>query len=443
MKRVLVLGAGLVVRPLLDELFARADLEVEVAALNVERARQLVAGHPQGTALELDTGDATALGAAVGRADLVVSLLPADLHPKVAQVCLRHRVPLVTSSYVSDAMKALDEEARELGVLLLNECGLDPGIDHMMAAEVIRRVRREGGEILSFASYCGGLPAPQDNDNPWGYKLSWSPRGVLISARSPVRFLAGGEEIEHPDPYRPGAVRSLDVPNVGQLEVYPTRDSLKYRKPYRLEHLGDLFRGTLRYPGWSETLRALLDLGLVATEPVEGSEGPLKTFAALSSRLLPPADAGLRQRAATFLGLPPEHAVLERLEWLGLFSDRPLPDPQGAPLDLVAGLFQEKLQYAPGEHDMVALEHHFVASREDGGCRQIIARLLVISESGDRSAMARTVGTPAGLAAGLILDGKVSLTGVRIPVSEELSAPILQGLRERGFQIEEIEEEIG
>jgi len=439
MNRVLVLGAGLVVRPLLDELIARGDVEVEVAALNVDRARNLVEGQEHGMATELDMANAEALDGAVAQATLVVSLLPADLHPKVARACLRHRVPLVTSSYVSDAMRALDEEARELGVLLLNECGLDPGIDHMMAAEVIRRVRREGGEILSFASYCGGLPAPQDNDNPWGYKLSWSPRGVLISARSTVRFLVDGEEVEHPDPYHPGAIRSLDVPTVGSLEVYPTRDSLKYRKPYRLEHLGDLFRGTLRYPGWSETLRSLLDLGLLETEAVEGGA---KTFGALTTRLLPSEDAEVRQRVASFLEVPVDHAVLERMEWLGLFSDRALPDPRSAPLDLVAGLFQEKLQYAPGEHDMVALEHHFVASTKEGGRRRIIARLLVISESGDRSAMARTVGTPAGLACALILDGKVSLTGVRIPVAEELSAPILEGLRQRGFRIEEIEDAI-
>lgn len=439
MRRVLVLGAGLVVRPLLDELFRRGDVEVEVAALNVGRARELVVNQPLGLATELDTGDTQKLRSAVHRSALVVSLLPANLHPRVAAECIEARVSLITSSYVSEAMKALDDQAREAGVLLLNECGLDPGIDHMMAAEVIRRVRQEGGEILSFASYCGGLPAPAANDNPWGYKLSWTPRGVLVSAGSSVRYLEGGETVEHPHPYYPGAVRSLEVPQVGTLEVYPTRDSLKYREPYGLEHLGDLFRGTLRYPGWSDTLRALLQLGLEEIEPV----GPeIQTYAQLTGRRLAGGEGALRRRVAAHLELTENHPVLSRLEWLGLFSDRPLPAQPRLPLDLVAGLFQEKLQYAPGEQDMVVLEHHFKASRADGSRRRIIARMIVFGEAGDRSAMALTVGTPAGLACNLILDGRLSLSGVQIPVAEEISSPILEGLRQRGFEIEEIEEDL-
>lgn len=440
MKRVLVLGAGLVVRPLLDELFSRGDLEVEVAALNVDRARELVAGQPHGRATELDSSNRAELHRAVGASDLTISLLPADLHPQVAEACLESKVPLITSSYVSDAMKALDGEARRRGVLLLNECGLDPGIDHMLAAQVIRRVRQEGDEIEAFASYCGGLPAPADNDNPWGYKLSWSPRGVLLSGRSPVRYLEGGTVVEHDNPYGPGAVRNLTVAGVGEMEVYPTRDSLKYRKPYRLEHLGDLFRGTIRYPGWSDTLRSLLTLGLLELEPVEDAG---ETYGSLTARKLPGGDGDLRSRVAAFLGRPVEDDVLDRLEWLGLFAGRPLSEQVKAPLDQVAALFQEKLQYAPGEQDMVALEHHFTASHGKGRQRRIVARMLVFGEAGDRSAMALTVGTPAGLAAGLILDGAVDLTGVRIPVDESLTEPILAGLRQRGFQIEEEETSLG
>ena len=441
MKRALVLGAGLVVRPLLDELFSRGDTEVTVAALNVDRARELVEGQAQGRARELDVADASGLRSAIEASDLVVSLLPADQHPRVAEACLDHRVPLVTSSYISDAMRELDGRARELGVLLLNETGLDPGIDHMLAAQVIQRVRREGGDIRTFASYCGGLPAPRDNDNPWGYKLSWTPRGVLISARSQVRYLDGGEVVRHPHPYAPGAGRSLDLAGVGALEVYPTRDALKYQEPYHLKELSEMYRGTLRYPGWTATLRSLLQLDLLATgaEPVAG-----KTYASLLEERLgaPAAGGSLRERLARRLQLAPEDDVLHRFEWLGLLSDEPLTGPPKAPLDLLAGLFQQRLQYRPGESDMVAMEHHFTASRADGSLRRIKKRLVVISPFGDRSAMARTVGTPAGLAANLILDGRLSLTGVRMPVDAQVYTPILQGLSARGFEIEEDEEDL-
>ncbi len=441
MKRVLVLGAGLVVRPLLDELFARGDTDVTVAALNIDRARELVSGQPRGQALELDVADAPRLRSAVEASNLVVSLLPADQHPRVAEVCLEFRVPLVTSSYISDAMRALDKKARQVGVLLLNETGLDPGIDHMLAADVIHRVRQEGGDIQTFASYCGGLPAPQDNDNPWGYKLSWSPRGVLVSARSNVRYLAAGDVVQHPHPYVPGAGRSLEVPKIGTLEVYPTRDSLKYQKPYRLEHLDEMYRGTLRYPGWTATLRSLLALNLLDIE-AESVAG--KTYASFLGERLGDSSTGtrLRERLAGHLGLAPEDPVLHRLDWLGLLSEQPLPEAPTAPLDLVATLFQQKLQYQPGQSDMVVMEHHFTASRADGSLRRILKRMVVISPFGDRSAMARTVGTPAGLAANLILDGRLSLAGVRVPVDPTIYLPILQGLKERGFEIEEEEEEL-
>lgn len=434
-KKVLVLGAGLVVKPLLDELSRRPDTRVELAALNVERARELVAGRERARAVELDADDREALRRAIDGSAAVISLLPADRHAAVAELCLEARVPLVTSSYVSDEMRALDREARRRGVLLLNETGLDPGIDHMLAMEIIRRVRAEGGEILGFNSYCGGLPAPDSNDNPWGYKLSWSPRGVLLSARSAVRYLEDGEVVEHPHPYFPDALRRAEVPGVGELEVYPTRDSLKYREPYGLEAVPDLFRGTLRYPGWAKTLSALLALDLLGLEPREHGAA---TYREWMAQKLGGAD-DLERRLAERLGLPAGDPVLERLGWLGLLSERQLPAASGAPLDLVAHLLEQKMQYAPGERDMVVLEHHFLVADRERRPSRITKRMVVYGTAGDDSAMARTVGTPAGLACGLILDGRVDLAGVHIPVAEQLTTPILAALANRGFDIQEIQ----
>lgn len=450
MKRILALGAGLVAKPLVEELLRRPDVELTLAALDVERARSLVEAVSEGRpeahsginrrarAEALDVGDAEALSRQVAEADVVASLVPADLHPTVARACLEHRVPMVTTSYVSDEMRALDVEARSRGVLLLNECGLDPGIDHMMAVAVIRRVERAGGRIVSFVSWAGGLPAPEAAQNPLGYKLSWSPRGVLLAARSPVRFLRDGEVVEHPNPYLPGGPERVEVAGVGTLEGYPNRDSLPYRSLYGLEGVRSLLRGTLRYPGWCETMMALLRLGLLETTAQEGL-GP--SYCDLLDARLPPGSGPMPRRIARFLGLPEDHPILDRLAWLGLFSQQPLPDEASTPLDALAHLFAEKLRYEEGEQDLVVLEHRFEAEGPDGLRRRITSRLVATGEAGDDSAMARTVGLPAALACGLVLDGKVALTGVRIPVAEELARPILSALAERGIDV--VDEDLG
>ena len=458
-QRVLLLGAGLVAQPLIDDLLAPAQdgepdlpgLRLTVADLDPERAEDLLSGDARGRAIPLDVEDAGALDAAVGDADLVVSLLPAPLHPGIARRCVERGIPLVTCSYVSDEMRALDAEARERGVLLLNECGLDPGIDHALAADVIRSLEAEGAEILAFASYCGGLPAPESNDNPWGYKFSWSPRGVLLAARSPARYLADGVEVEQETAYRPEGLRALVVPDFGTLEAYPCRDSLAYREKYGLVGIRDLYRGTLRYSGWSDSFRALLKLGLLDLEPVELPES---TWEALLDRLLPPLEgeedsgtdpAVLRARLLLFLDGDGDHPLVERLEWLGVLDGKPLPevsDDTASPLDLLAAELEGHLGYGAEDRDAVLLEHHFLALAPDGKRRRIVKRLVATGQAGDRSAMALTVGTPAAIAVRRILAGEVGLTGVRIPVAPEFADPILSGLDRRGFVLGESREDL-
>ena len=458
MKRVLLLGAGLVAKPLIDELLDRRrgePVEIEIGTLDVERAEGLIGDRTdRARAVPLDVADTERLSARTAAADAVVSLLPAPLHPQVARACLRHRKPLVTTSYVSDEMRALDPEARERDVLLLNECGLDPGIDHLMAVDGIRQVEREGGTVKGYSSCAGGLPAPESNDNPWGYKLSWSPRGVLIAARSPVRFLEDGRVIEGASPFEPGVLERLpttrlEVTEVGSLEVYPNRDSLPYRELYGLADATSIFRGTLRHPGWCETCRALLELDLLSTEP-EDLTGD--TWAGLLAGRLDdiskgdgtiPGEGDLARAVAEALGLPREHPVLERLAWLGLFTDEPLPEGAETPLDALAARMTERMSYRPGERDLIVLIHHFTAEGggdgggdDDRGPRRLESRLRVTGEAGDESAMARTVGVPAALACRRILEGRVALRGVQIPTAPELVDPLLAGLAERGLAIE-------
>ncbi len=435
MKRVLVLGAGLVVKPLLDELLSDPEIDLHLATLNIARARHLLAGRPRGTALEVNAADQQRLRAEVRHAHAVVSLLPAEQHVLIANACLECGVPLVTTSYVSEAMRAIDALARERGVLLLNECGLDPGIDHMTAMALVRRVQQEGGAVVAFASYCGGLPAPDSNNNPWGYKFAWSPRGVVVATRNHVRYLLGGRIVDQKFPEYFEHPFAVEVPGVSRLESYPNRDCLRYIEPYGVHGIRDFFRGTLRYPGWCQTWHALHRLGLLDPKQILVSGA---TFARLLESQLAPGAGSLRARIAAHLHLPPEHAVLERLEWLGLFSEELVAQDSASALDVLVSRLQQKLAYAPGERDAVVLEHRLTYQRE-GACRTRFLRLVLEGQAGDDSAMARTVSIPAALACRLLLAGRVTLSGVRIPTEEQLAGPILAGLAERGIHFSEEE----
>ncbi len=425
-------------KPLLDDLLELPEIEVRVAALNVERALGLLAGRPRSTALRVDASQEGGLEGEISQADIVVSLLPADQHVGIARFCIERGVPLVTTSYVSDAMQALDGPARERGVLLLNEMGLDPGIDHVTAVSLIRSVQAEGASVVSFSSCCGAIPAPESNNNPWGYKFAWSPRGVVLAARNPVRYLERGAVVERTFPDLFDNPRVFEVPGVGRLEAYPNRNTLRYLDAYGVPGVRDFFRGTLRHPGWCATWHALFDLGLLALEP-EDLAGA--TYADFLDRHLPPGAGSLVERLARRVGVPEKDDIVARLEWLGLLSDRPAPAGLAAPLDVLTELLQEKLRYAPGERDMVVLEHRCVAAREDGTRRRITLRLVVKGAAGDDSALARTVSLPAAVACRLLLEGRIALTGVRIPVDVEIAAPVLQALKARGLAPEEIVEE--
>ncbi|MGE0552916.1 MAG: saccharopine dehydrogenase C-terminal domain-containing protein [Gemmatimonadales bacterium] len=430
MRRALVMGAGLVVKPLIDHLTAREDLEVRVATMNVERAERLLAGRPRTSAGLVNATDQESLLHEVGGADVVISLLPANQHILLADACLQLQTPLVTTSYVSESLRALDPLARQRGVLILGECGLDPGIDHMTAAAEVRRIHGEGGRVTSFASSCGGLPAPEANTNPWGYKFAWSPRGVVVATRNQVRYLDEGRIVSQRFPEYFASPRTIEVPEVGVLESYPNRDCLRYIEEYELEGVSTFFRGTLRYPGWCETWHALHSLGLLEPGAVVA---PRSGFGGFLDAQLGPGSGARRERIAARLGLPASHPILERIEWLGLLADDPVTEAGAPMLDLLVALLERKLAYAPGERDMVVLEHHLGYEDDDGQPRRRVLRLVETATAGDDSAMARTVSLPAAIAGEMILDGKVDLTGVRIPTHPELARPILRRLERAGL----------
>lgn len=431
MSSILVLGAGMVAGPLVRDLLAHGHRLTVTSLVQAEAAR-LIGGHPAGTPLTVDLGDEAALGALVAGHDLVVSLVPYAFHPLVARHCLAHRRHLVTASYVAPEMQALDTDARKTGLVFLNELGLDPGIDHMSAMRVVHDLLGRGGVLTSFRSCCGGLPAPEANDNPFGYKFSWSPRGVLLASRNGAVYLKDGREVSVAPERLFRDMHLLHVPGGGDFEAYPNRDSLAYREIYGLgDGLRTLFRGTLRNPGWCDTMFHLRRAGLLDLEPQDCAG---LTRGAYVRRLLgagPGED--LRTAAARRMGLCPQALPPSNLAWLGLGDEVPLVAERLAPLDVLGEAMLAKLAYAPGERDMVVMHHEFQARFPDGHEERVTSSLVACGDPGGDTAMARTVSLPAAIAARLILAGRIPQRGVLRPVHPEIYGPVLDELAGLGI----------
>lgn len=432
MKKVLVLGAGLVSRPLVRYLLDQPDFHVTVASRTVSKAEALIAGHPKGATTDLLADDTAKLERLVKEHDLAISLLPAPLHPVVAEMCVQHRKHMVTTSYISPKMRGLDKAAREAGVMLLNELGVDPGIDHMSAMRIIHDVEKRGGRVVSFRSYCGGLPAPEANDNPWGYKFSWAPRGVCTAGKNAAKYLENGKLVDIPGPdlfthHHPVPVEG--VKGFKELEGYPNRDSLIYVDLYGLKDMETMFRGTLRYPGWCPCLKKVVDLGLLDESPVTYPTG--MTFAQWTAGFIKSKSAdNLRQQVAKHLKLDAKSNVLDRFEWLGLFSSDPLPitgKPTTA-LDVLATRMDQKMPYKPGERDMLVLMHKFIARFPGTKEEKISSTMIDFGIPGGDSSMARTVSLPAAIGTKLILTGAIRDTGVHAPVTPGIYNPVLDEL---------------
>ncbi len=434
MKKVLLLGAGMVTRPICNYLLDRGDIQLTVADMIVAKAERLVGGNPRGRALALDVKNNVELEKLVAENDLSISLLPHTYHVKVAKFCIKHRKNMVTCSYTSPGMRALDAEAKAAGILVLNEAGVDPGIDHMSAMRIINEVKRKSGKVVSFRSYCGGLPAPEANTNPWGYKFSWAPRGVVLATRNNGRFLWEGKVVEVPTERLFHEHHTLEVEGIGTLEAYPNRDSMSYIELYGLKDTKTMYRGTLRYPGWCSLWQQIKALNMLDLEEWE-TKG--LTYNAFMAKLAgcEPSDDVLVKTAAR-LKLPVGAPEVEKLNWLGLFEERPIKGEKTTNLDALTGLLLEKLSYEPGERDMLILQHEFVVEYGDRKERITSSMIDYGIPNGDTS-MARTVSLPAAIAAGLILDGEITEKGVHLPIKAEFYNPILDKLETMDIRFEE------
>jgi saccharopine dehydrogenase (NADP+, L-glutamate forming)/spermidine synthase len=439
MKKVLILGAGLVARPLVRYLLDQPDFRVEVASRTVSKAEKLIEGHPRGVAKELNLKSEEALKNEVAGADLVISMVPYAFHPKVAELCIAYKKNMVTTSYVSDAMKKLDGEARKAGIIILNELGLDPGIDHMEAMRVIHEIHDKGGKLLGFISFCGGLPAAEANTNPFGYKFSWSPTGVLLAGKNSAQYLQDGKEVSIPAEKLFESYSLRTIEGLGIFEGYPNRNSLPYISLYGVPETKTMLRGTLRYLGWCETIRTLVRLNVFDQEEKDWTG---LTFADFLRKQMGSRAKDVKKAVSDRLGISSGLAILRRLEWLGLFSDEPLPLEKGSALDIMSARMTAKMAYLPGERDMICLQHEFFASYPKTGREKIVSTLIDYGIPGGDSSMARTVGLPPAIGTRLILEGKIRETGVHIPVRPEIYLPILAELKNLKIAFKEKREKL-
>jgi len=440
MNKVLILGAGMVSRPIVRYLLDQQDIKLTMASRTVSKAVNIINNHPNGTAVELNVSDEQLLDNLVSNADIVISLLPYMYHVKVAKLCLKYKNNLVTTSYVSDEMKALDSEAKENSILLLNECGLDPGIDHMSAMRVIHDVEKKGGKIISFKSTTGALPSHETNTNPFGYKFSWSPRGVLLASKNPAKWLENGEVVSYSGEQLFENYYIQDVPGIGSFENYPNRNSVPYKDIYGLKDSKTVYRGTFRMTGWCETMRKIVALGWLNDQPLEKFNG--KTFADVTRFLInAKPDEKLSASTAKYLGLETYSTVIKRLEWLGLFAEKKLPENKDNPLDFLNVLTLERMSLKKHERDMIVMHHEFIAEYPNKK-EYITSTLIDYGIPNDDSSVARTVALPAAIAVKMILNKTITITGVHIPIQPEIYNPILDELETMNIIFKERNEPI-
>lgn len=433
MKKTLILGAGLVVKPMVEYLLA-GGYEVMIASPMKDRADEMIAGHPAGRSVDWSMDDPAALDRLVAEHDLTVSLLPYRFHTEVAKVCLKHRKPLVTTSYVQPAMQSLHDEAIKAGVILLNEIGLDPGIDHMSAMRIIDHIHTRGGEVEEFYSICGALPAPEAADNPLGYRFSWSPKGVVLASRNSALYLKKGRRVEIAPVNLFKDRFPYDFPGVGLLEVYPNRDSVSYIDIYGVPEAKTMYRGTFRFPGWCETLDLMKELDMLSDEVKDYSGVTWSGFISERARL---GNGDVRSMLASSRNIAAGSVSVRALEWLGFFSNEVMGYGTTSPFEITSDRMISKMMLGATDRDMVVLQHIFTARWKDGSREVIKSGMVDFGSPETNTSIARTVSLPAAIAVKLILEGKIKLAGVYRPVVPEIYNPVLNELESIGITMTE------
>lgn len=444
MNHILVLGAGRSATSLISYLLKEASSKnwtVTVADYALQLAEEKVANHPNGVAVAVNINKEEQKEALISKNDVVISMLPAKFHPSVATTCLKFGKHLITASYVSDDIKSMDAKAKEKGLLFLNECGLDPGIDHMSAKKVIDFIRNEKGlPLRAFESFTGGLLAPDPmDDNPWEYGFTWNPRNVVLAGQGTVKFIQEGRYKYIPYHKLFRRTEMIHIPGHGYFEGYANRDSLMYLDVYELHGIQTLYRGTLRRPGFCKAWDIFIQIGATddTYEMESVSEMTHRQF--INSFLSYNPDDSVELKLAHYMGLDKEGAEMHKLQWLDIFGDEPVGLMKGTPAQILEHILKKKWTISPDQKDQIVMWHLF-DYEEDGKTKRIRSAMVARGENAIDTAMSKTVGLPLGIATKLLMEGKIAARGVQIPITPEFYNPILAELETLGFEF--VEEEV-
>ena len=371
----------------------------------------------------------------IRQADVVISMLPAGLHPILAADCLKLGVHFFTASYESEALRAMRSEIEAKDLLFLNECGLDPGIDHMSALKIIHEAKAKGEVIRSFKSYCGGLLPPESEDNPWKYKFTWNPRNVVLAGQGTSKFLDHGEVKLVPYQQLFKRVETIHFPGLGDFDGYPNRDSLNYQGIYGLEQVDTLLRGTLRRAGFCKAWDVFVQLGMT-DDTASVQLPPGSTYRQFLNTFLPWSDQLTVEEKLAEVIPDLDFPTFEKLQWLGLFESIPLPLTEGSPAQLLQAILEAHWSLQPADRDLIVMQHQFEIQTQSG-IKKVISSLVQEGQDATYTAMAKTVGLPLAIAVDLFLKGEISLRGLQLPVEPEIYLPILEALEQEGIRFEE------
>jgi len=434
MRKILVLGAGKSSWHLINYLLSNAQEQnwhVTVADASVELAKSKTQNHSASNAIAFNINDESQRKSEISKADIVISLLPPSLHAIAAVECLSEGKNLVTASYVSEQMNALNNDVKNKNLIFLNECGLDPGIDHMSAMQIIHVLQAKGAEIISFKSYTGGLISPGSNNNPWGYKFTWNPKNVILAGQGTALYRQNRNNKFTPYHRLFSQIEKINISGTGQFEGYANRNSNAYIETYNLQNISTLLRGTLRYAGYCSAWNLFVHLGITDDTYIINTSS--LTYHDWISSYLPDNEKSLIQNLQSqFSYLNLSTADWERIKWPGILDKTPIPLSSGTPAEILLNLLESKWKMELGDLDLVVMQHIFEYIL-NGKTQTHVSSLSVKGENETATAMSKTVGLPMAIAAKLILNGKVKTKGVAIPVVAEIYEPLLHELAQMGI----------
>ncbi|MEC8606606.1 MAG: saccharopine dehydrogenase family protein [Bacteroidota bacterium] len=442
MKKIVIFGAGRSSTSLIEYLLSIAEeqnLLITLLDYNEELAKSKINNHKFGEAHFIDANNPNERLKFIKESQLVISMLPAHMHLGIVKDAIHEKVHVITPSYVTEEIRSLNADAQNNDVLILNEMGLDPGIDHMSAKKIIDEIEDNGGKLTGFESFTGGLVAPESDDNPWNYKFTWNPRNVVLAGQGgAAKFIQEGKYKYIPYNKLFRRTEIIEIEGYGKFEGYANRDSLRYRSVYGLNEIPTMYRGTLRKIGFCRAWNVFVQLGLTDDSYViEGSENMTNRDFINSFLAYNPHDS-VELKLRHYLGIEQDDYIWEKLVWLGLFEDKKIGLKNATPAQILQKILQDKWSLREEDKDMIVMWHKFNFSQK-GVDKEIRSHMVYIGKDNKFTAMSDTVGLPLGIAAKLLLSGKIKDRGVKLPIEREIYLPVLSELEQLGITFEEKE----